>query len=152
MDNILRKAREAREFLTPVLKTSKFLGEGVLTPEEFVKAGEPELDRYTRVFLVGLLVSWKKKHVPACRKRSLHSGPSKFVGANTTVVAANTTILISFLLVWSASCLVSQVTTSRSSAQLGDGRAAILLIESLIFLQTSNICVRGECLAEPASV
>jgi len=39
MENFLRKAREAREFLTPVLKNSKFLNEGILTPEEFVKAG-----------------------------------------------------------------------------------------------------------------
>ncbi len=40
MESLLRKAREAREFLTPVLKSSKFLTEGQLTPEEFVIAGE----------------------------------------------------------------------------------------------------------------
>ena len=40
MESLLRKAREAREFLTPVLKNSKFLTEGVLTPEEFVRAGD----------------------------------------------------------------------------------------------------------------
>ena len=31
--------KQAREWATPTLKTSAFLGRGVLTPEEFVAAG-----------------------------------------------------------------------------------------------------------------
>ena len=32
--------RNAREYLTPVLQDSAFLERGVLTPDEFVKAGD----------------------------------------------------------------------------------------------------------------
>jgi len=35
-----KKLREAREWATPTLKESAFLVRGVLTPEEFVKAGD----------------------------------------------------------------------------------------------------------------
>ena len=31
---------KAREYLTPTLRTSAFLDRGVLTPEEFVRAGD----------------------------------------------------------------------------------------------------------------
>ncbi len=34
------KLRKAREWATPTLKSSAFLERGVLTPEEFVKAGD----------------------------------------------------------------------------------------------------------------
>lgn len=37
---LLAKAQSVREYLTPTLKTSAFLSRGVLTPEEFVKAGD----------------------------------------------------------------------------------------------------------------
>jgi ubiquitin-like-conjugating enzyme ATG3 len=36
----LNYLRKAREYLTPTLKSSAFLDKGVLTPEEFVKAGD----------------------------------------------------------------------------------------------------------------
>lgn len=35
-----KKLRKAREWATPTLKESAFLVRGVLTPEEFVKAGD----------------------------------------------------------------------------------------------------------------
>ena len=37
---LLAKAQSVREYLTPTLKTTAFLSRGVLTPEEFVKAGD----------------------------------------------------------------------------------------------------------------
>ncbi len=36
----MNKMRKAREWATPTLKDSAFLKRGVLTPEEFVKAGD----------------------------------------------------------------------------------------------------------------
>ena len=40
MNNVLRFLKDTREYLTPVLTESVFLERGLLTPEEFVKAGD----------------------------------------------------------------------------------------------------------------
>lgn len=40
MPSLLSNLKSAREYLTPTLKSSAFLTRGVLTPEEFVKAGD----------------------------------------------------------------------------------------------------------------
>ena len=40
MAGILAWAKQTREYLTPVLTTSSFIEKGVLTPEEFVRAGD----------------------------------------------------------------------------------------------------------------
>ena len=40
MTSYMSKLKEYREHLTPTLKTSAFLSRGVLTPEEFVNAGD----------------------------------------------------------------------------------------------------------------
>eukprot|EP01040_Poterioochromonas_malhamensis_P012476 gene12476-13649_t len=40
MDEAVRMFRDAREYLTPVLTSSAFLEKGMLTPEEFVQAGD----------------------------------------------------------------------------------------------------------------
>jgi ubiquitin-like-conjugating enzyme ATG3 len=40
MSSVLGSLRRAREYLTPQLTTSAFLEKGVLTPEEFVRAGD----------------------------------------------------------------------------------------------------------------
>ena len=40
MTSLFSKAKEFREWAAPTLKSSAFLTRGVLTPEEFVKAGD----------------------------------------------------------------------------------------------------------------
>jgi ubiquitin-like-conjugating enzyme ATG3 len=40
MENAYRFFKDTREFLTPVLQQSAFHEKGMLTPEEFVQAGE----------------------------------------------------------------------------------------------------------------
>ena len=40
MADLVRLFRNTREYLTPVLKDSAFTEKGVLTPEEFVRAGD----------------------------------------------------------------------------------------------------------------
>lgn len=40
MASILSWMKETREYLTPVLTTSSFIEKGILTPEEFVRAGD----------------------------------------------------------------------------------------------------------------
>ncbi len=50
MEEAFRLFKSTREFLTPVLKESAFLESGMLTPEEFVRAGD---------YLVRVSPSWK---------------------------------------------------------------------------------------------
>ena len=40
MPSLLSSLRTAREYVTPTLKSSAFLTKGVLTPEEFIAAGD----------------------------------------------------------------------------------------------------------------
>jgi ubiquitin-like-conjugating enzyme ATG3 len=65
MPSLLSNLKSAREYLSPTLKSSAFLTRGVLTPEEFVKAGDE---------LVYKCPTWtwesgdpakRKKHLPA---------------------------------------------------------------------------------------
>ena len=40
LNGALRFLKDTREYLTPVLTESAFLERGILTPEEFVRAGD----------------------------------------------------------------------------------------------------------------
>ena len=61
MARLLAKAKEVREALYPVLQQSAFAERGVLTPEEFVKAGDE---------LVGKCPTWAWESGDASRRKN----------------------------------------------------------------------------------
>lgn len=61
----LNYLRKAREYLTPTLKSSAFLEKGVLTPEEFVKAGDELVFRCPTWSWEGGDPSKAKSYLPA---------------------------------------------------------------------------------------
>ena len=61
MARLLAKAKEVREALYPVLQQSAFAERGVLTPDEFVKAGDE---------LVGKCPTWAWESGDASRRKN----------------------------------------------------------------------------------
>ena len=64
MPSLLSNLKSAREYLTPTLKSSAFLTRGVLTPEEFVKAGDELVYKCPTWTWEGGDPSKRKAHLP----------------------------------------------------------------------------------------
>eukprot|EP00986_Skeletonema_menzelii_P012573 scaffold6982_cov144-Skeletonema_menzelii.AAC.6 len=64
MPSLLSNLKSAREYLTPTLKSSAFLTRGVLTPEEFVKAGDELVYKCPTWTWEGGDPSKRKPHLP----------------------------------------------------------------------------------------
>lgn len=63
--SILGSLRAAREWATPTLKTSAFLERGVITPEEFVKAGDELVYRCPTWEWATCATKYQKAYLPA---------------------------------------------------------------------------------------
>ena len=68
MAGLLAKAKELREKLTPTLKSSAFLERGVLTPEEFVAAGDELVFKCPTWQWSGGEASKRKHYLPATKQ------------------------------------------------------------------------------------
>jgi len=64
MPSLLAPLKSAREYLSPTLKTSAFLTRGVLTPSEFVAAGDELVYKCPTWSWEGGDPSKRKKHLP----------------------------------------------------------------------------------------
>ena len=64
MPSILSNLKSAREYITPTLKSTAFLSRGVLTPEEFVAAGDELVFKCPTWTWEAGDPSKRKKHLP----------------------------------------------------------------------------------------
>ena len=65
MDNLFRFAKDTREYFTPVLENSAFVEKGILTPEEFVIAGDQLVAKFPTWQWSAGEPSKRRPHLPA---------------------------------------------------------------------------------------
>ena len=89
MPSLLSNLKSAREYLSPTLKTSAFLSRGVLTPEEFVAAGDELVYKCPTWSWEAGDPSKRKRHLPDDKQYLVTRGvPCKVrVGSLENVVA-----------------------------------------------------------------